>query len=273
MQELVYDGLVILVRVALIVQLYVIYDVIKHRMIRDKSSDRLGMNGLTDCQYPRSVSTHRDRSIASSNIETGRLPPTSDPRATVWTSVPLTYSRTLLLSSRKQSTGDGVYIVELAHDSEENVTSTHTLLGQSASDTGPDVQREYLQSLLQFRALRSNPRVGISWEDWNDEAKRILGGAALLNARGVSTEVYEALMQAGILPDAGTFAALVSTSITVGDVRSARSFLKKMSNSGFIPDKSLIDIVLKEYSQSRTPASLNRDAAEFVPVPVVPVKF
>jgi hypothetical protein len=127
-------------------------------------------------------------------------------------------------------------------------------------------EKLYLQSLVQFRALRSSGLNHASWEQWNEEAQRILNGATLLGCTGVPTEVYDTILMAGVLPDSETFASLVRTSITLGEIGVARNFLTEMSNAGFLPPRQLVDEVSKGFNKpSCQRQSFNRDAPEFVP--------
>ena len=130
----------------------------------------------------------------------------------------------------------------------------------------PEEEKLYLQSLVQFRALRSSGLNHASWEQWNEEAQRILNGAALLGCAGVPAEVYDTMTMAGVLPESDTFLLLVRTAISVGQLTTARTFLTEMSNAGFLPPRQLVDEVSRGLNQSVSQGpSLNKYAPEFVP--------
>ncbi len=134
------------------------------------------------------------------------------------------------------------------------------------NNVSPTRQKEYLQSLLHFRAFRNNIFQDASWEQWNCEARNILGGATILGSSGIAVEVYDTLCKVGVLPDVDTFKLLIETSLTCGDMKAAKMFLKRMSSAGFVPEKALVDDVLRRLSNWKKDSTvLNADAPEFVP--------
>lgn len=150
-------------------------------------------------------------------------------------------------------------------DSETSPT-TETQFLVTANSASPAQQKDYLQSLLHFRAFRNNIFNDATWEEWNEEARKILGGAAILGSCEVAMEVYDTLTKVGVLPDGETFSILIETSLAGGDVKGAKFFLKRMSSAGFVPMKSLVDEVLRRIgSSNKSSGKMNRDAPEFVP--------
>lgn len=135
------------------------------------------------------------------------------------------------------------------------------------SDITPAQEKLYLQSLVQFRALRSSGLNHATWEQWNEEARRILNGVNLVRCTGVATEVFETILSVGVLPDCETFTLLVRTSVKLGEFEAAKTFLNEMTNAGFLPSRTLVDDVSKGLCASSciTGSTFNRDAPEFVP--------
>lgn len=132
-------------------------------------------------------------------------------------------------------------------------------------NNGEEPEKEALQCLMQFRALKSITLKDATWTQWNEEARKILRGALALSCKNVSMEVYDTLVAQGILPDAGTFTLLVKTSLKAEEFRNAQFFVRKMSDSGHIPPPE----VQQEVSTKLQTLSLNKHAAVFVPRHVV----
>jgi len=124
-------------------------------------------------------------------------------------------------------------------------------------------EREYLQSLVHFRAFKSTALDCASWEQWNEEAQKILEGALIFGCNEITVEVYDAMMSAGVLPDHDTFTLLSRVSLAKNDFMVAKSFLTQMSNAGFIPPRDLVDRVSRHFKAISK--GLNRDAPVFVP--------
>ena len=133
----------------------------------------------------------------------------------------------------------------------------------------PEDEKQYLQSLVQFRALRSTGLNHASWEQWNEEAQRILKGAKLLRCTGIAVEVYDTMLSAGVLPDCDTFNLLVSTSVTLGELGTAKNFLTEMSNAGFIPPRNFLEVLSQGLNDSSLTVApqhpFNKNAPEFIP--------
>lgn len=143
-------------------------------------------------------------------------------------------------------------------------TVSHT---SAQPDISPEKEKQYLQSLVQFRALRSSGLNHATWEQWNEEARRILNGANIVRCTGVATEVFDTILSAGVLPDCETFTLLVRTSVNLGEFAPARTFLTEMTNAGFLPPRTLVDEVSKGLHAPSTIGSstFNKHAPEFVP--------
>ena len=165
----------------------------------------------------------------------------------------------------------GLYVKSLHGKSTNALFGVNCALDRSVDASAqvkpsPEQEKLYLQSLVQFRALRSSGLNHATWERWNEEAQRILNGASLLGCSGVPAEVYDTMMMAGVLPDSDTFLVLVQTAMTLGDLAAARNFLTEMSNAGFLPPRHLVDEVSRSLNQSVTQRlSLNKYAPEFIP--------
>jgi hypothetical protein len=171
------------------------------------------------------------------------------------------YSRELLLCGRDGSHPSvqvrSIFVVKQA--------GIHCNINSPGRNRSPDPkhEKEYLQSLLHFRAFKSAALDCASWERWNEEAQKILTGALLFGCNDLTLEVYEAMISAGVLPDNDTFLLFVKVSLAKSDLMEARSFLTQMSNAGFIPPRELVDQVSHRLSSAHK--LLNRDAPVFVP--------
>ena len=129
-----------------------------------------------------------------------------------------------------------------------------------------ETERDFLQSLLQFRAFKASGMIDRSWEKWNEESQKVLSGAILFGCAGIPVEVYEAMTSAGVLPDAETFALLVRGCLVVNDLPNARVFVASMSNAGFLPPKELVAAVMTGFqSIANHHTGLNKHAPVFVP--------
>ena len=129
-----------------------------------------------------------------------------------------------------------------------------------------EAEKQYLQSLLQFRAVKISKLNQASWEKWNEEAQRIIKGAILLKCRGIAAEVYSTLISGGVLPDQETFTLLVRASLVNMEIDSAKFFLGEMVNASFLPPRDLVDSVSNKIQNSiASKPALNKDAPVFVP--------
>ena len=138
-----------------------------------------------------------------------------------------------------------------------------------AGISGTLTEREYLQSLLQFRAVKLASFNHTTWEAWNEEAQKILKGATMFKCKGVATEVYDTLTEVGVLPDEETFTSLVHFCLISDDVVNAKLFLAEMINAGYLPSREVSELVSLEYlklNRHVSGACMNKHAAVFVPL-------
>ena len=145
---------------------------------------------------------------------------------------------------------------------DESLTDLHPV-GESSVVT-PDDERANLQSLLQFRIFKGVELLGDDWEKWNNEARRILKAAHSLGAPGISLEVRNFLLTAGVLPDFETYTALVQAAIAASEVVSARIILGEMSQAGYVVDADLVRSVGNSVDLP-TGKRFNKNAAVFIP--------
>ena len=171
------------------------------------------------------------------------------------------YSRDSLLSSR--STVEEPKPEALQRISEDNLACA--LEPGSERYQSSNRQREYLQSLLQFRALKSSALVHADWSAWNNEAHMILNGAILFDSRQTFIEVYDTMTSSGVLPDSETFSLLIECSTYMNDARRTKELVTHMTNAGFTPPREVIDGWGLQHSMGGSECNLNRDAPEFVP--------
>lgn len=123
-------------------------------------------------------------------------------------------------------------------------------------------ERDSLQRLMQFKAFRTISTRGASWNEWNENAQKILRGSLLLNCKNISFEVYESLLSNGVLPDSDTFQLLVRGCLRASEYQEANHFLAKMAEAGYTPPSNLEqDFHEKKLDSMR----LNKDAPVFVP--------
>ena len=126
--------------------------------------------------------------------------------------------------------------------------------------------RVYLESLLQFRAFRTNCVHGASWEQWNDEARRILKGALLFGCRNIAEDVFDAITAAGILPDVETYTLMIKVCMSQDDIPQANHFVKSMRDAGLHPPDYLLQLLPRDPEPIKEPIkTLNKDAPVFVP--------
>ena len=170
------------------------------------------------------------------------------------------YSRDSLLTSR--STVEEPKPEALRRISEENQPCALGFVSESFRSSR---QCEYLQSLLQFRALKSSALVHADWTAWNNEAHMILNGAILFDSRQTFIEVYDTMISSGVLPDCETFSLLIECSASLNDARRTKELVTHMTNAGFTPPKQFIDDSDSKHSMGGSDCNLNKDAPEFVP--------
>ena len=128
-----------------------------------------------------------------------------------------------------------------------------------------DQEREYLRSLLEFRAFKTSGLMKATWQEWNIEAQNILTGALLFGCSSVASEVYEIMQSNGIIIDSETFSVLIEASLKTNDIVRARMFLDHMTCSGLIVDRNLAKRVEEMANSYRPVVYLNKDAPIFVP--------
>lgn len=130
----------------------------------------------------------------------------------------------------------------------------------------PILEREYLQSLLQFRAVKISALNYATWEKWNEEAHKILQGASLFKCKDVAMEVYDIIVSAGVLPDQETFTLLIRASLINDDFVNAKLFMDEMTSAGYIPKQSDVEMVTnRHFLGAQTTTGWNKNAAVFVP--------
>ena len=150
-----------------------------------------------------------------------------------------------------------------------NLIYIHLDSGPTVGDVivSPMSEREYLQSLLQFRARKLMSFEHATWEAWNDEAQKILKGVILYKCKGAALEVYETILAAGVLPDEETFTLLVRASLICDGGSRAKVLLEEMSKAGYVPpiefSQSVIhrDFTIGDASY----CALSKDAPVFIP--------
>lgn len=146
------------------------------------------------------------------------------------------------------------------------VSESHTDLHQVSelSVVNQEDERANLQSLLQFRVFKGVELFGDDWEKWNNEARRILKAAHSLGAPGISLEVRNFLLSAGVLPDLETYTALVQAATAASEVLTARSILGEMSQAGYVVDADLVRSV-ENSIDFPTGKRFNKNAPVFIP--------
>lgn len=133
------------------------------------------------------------------------------------------------------------------------------------SRTSPEEDREYLRSLLEFRALRTPGLEGASWETWNREAQKILRGTLMFDCFTVGSQVFDIMSAKGILPDNETFNLLLEVSLRAQDTIGAKGFIDLMGKAGYIADEGLKSAYQLMIAKRRPSLTWNKDAPVFVP--------
>ena len=170
------------------------------------------------------------------------------------------FSRDALLSARRTVTVTIPHDLRgLSYHPSDNVQLTV----QACSRT--EAERQYLRSLIQFRAFKSSGLQKASWQEWNREAQNILTGALLLGCNSVGTEVYDIMTTNGVLVDDETFKLLVELAVKSGDLLGAKTYLQLMANAGFVVDENLPKHIERKSISTRPLATLNKDAPVFIP--------
>ena len=126
-------------------------------------------------------------------------------------------------------------------------------------------EREYLRSLLEFRALRTPGLEGASWETWNREAQKILRGTLMFDCFTVGPQVFDIMSARGILPDNETFNLLLEVSLRAQDTMGAKGFIDLMCKAGYIADEDLTSAYQLMIAKQRSSLTWNKDAPVFVP--------
>jgi len=109
----------------------------------------------------------------------------------------------------------------------------------------------------------------------------VLKGAIHFKKYEVVHDVFESLTCARVKPAEKTFALMVDSMISAGDLPKASEFLMKMEQGGFAPDAALLDKVMELYARHKLQTDLesklnpeadeaekiglSADAAEFIP--------
>ena len=172
------------------------------------------------------------------------------------------YCRDTLLSRRQTSiVSQPASLRRLKHGPAEYLPRARTVATRAAIDA--DQKRGFLQSFLQFRALKQSPLQGANWLEWNDEARKILSGALLYDSHATFAEVYDQMMAAGVMPDEETFSLLIRCSILSNDPDRTRRLINHMRDAGFsVPLELKNDL---NHISARSVQSLNPHAPVFVP--------
>jgi hypothetical protein len=127
-------------------------------------------------------------------------------------------------------------------------------------------EREYLRSLLEFRALKTPGIADASWEAWNREAQKILKGALLFDCYQVGVQVHDILSRKGILPDNETFNLLLEIALKGQDLTGAKILIDLMGKAGYVADQDLQSAFQVAHSKKNASLTWNRDAPEFIPI-------
>jgi len=115
----------------------------------------------------------------------------------------------------------------------------------------------------------------------NLDAQMVLKGAIHFKKYEVVHDVFESLTCARVKPAEKTFALMVDSMISAGDLPKASEFLMKMEQGGFAPDAALLDKVMELYARHKLQTDLgaklspeadeaekiglSAEAAEFIP--------
>lgn len=180
------------------------------------------------------------------------------------------YARDVLLASQDPSDTAPHEALSSIRYAKRQETAEPPRLGDHDSSNShfesQDKGRIYLESLLQFRAFRTNCVHGASWEQWNDEARRILKGALLYGCRNVAEDVFDAITAAGILPDVETYTLMIKVCLSQDDIPQANHFVKSMRDAGLLPPDYLLQLLPRGPEPIKEPIkTLNKDAPVFVP--------